>query len=145
MRPPAFAWALVLALVAAGCPPTGKPAEPKPGEVKVCPRSMCGAPPELPSYECADGSPGGPSGRCIADDMDVCDWEMLMCSDGASDCVVAGCEDNLCVEAGTDILDECEYGDRLDCDIRGICERQDDGSCGFTSTEEVERCKKYGD
>jgi hypothetical protein len=140
-------WVLLLALLAsglaiAGCP--GKKSD-KPGGVKVCPRTMCGSPPEMPAYECGDGAPGGPSGRCVADEFDACDWEILVCSEEASDCVVAGCEDNLCVESGTDILDECEYGDLLECEIRGICERQEDGECGFTETEEVLRCKKFGD
>lgn len=142
MRPPRHSL-LLLAFTLAGCPEKHTEKHTVNG-VTVCPRSVCGSPPEMPAYTCDDGSPGGPSGRCIADEFDVCDWEILVCKDQVADCVVAGCENQLCVESADDLLDECDYGDRLDCSIRGICERQDDGECGWTETEDVIRCRKFG-
>ncbi len=135
--------AILVTFALAGCPE--KHTDPIAADgVKLCPKSMCGSPPELPRYECTNGDPGGPSGRCVADEFDTCDWEILVCQDEVADCVIAGCENNLCVESGEDLLDECDYADRLDCDTRGICERQPDGVCGWTQTEEVVHCKKFG-
>jgi Cys-rich repeat protein len=50
------------------------PVEPEP-----CQPEECGPRPLLPNWECADGSVGGPTGRCLRDDAGLCGWEIAEC------------------------------------------------------------------
>lgn len=55
-------------------------------------------------------------------------------------CVRAGCGGQLCVRAGEEPVTTCEERPEYACYREARCERQADGTCGFTSTPELERC-----
>ncbi len=131
----------VLSLVAVGACLQG----PKPRtRGQLCPADLCGEPSDAPTYRCSDGSFGGPTHRCVSDEVGVCDWEVKTCEHDPPPCVRGGCEGELCIEMGSEQLGACDYGERLQCEWRGICERQQDGSCGFTENDEVRKCKRFG-
>jgi hypothetical protein len=58
------------------CPP------PPPEE---CSERECGSPPDSPTCECADGSIGCNTGRCLRDAAGVCGWEYRECPDPCAD------------------------------------------------------------
>ncbi len=48
---------------------------------ETCEEVECGPAPGAPAFECADGTIGGNTGRCIRNDEGVCGWEMRECPD----------------------------------------------------------------
>lgn len=67
-----------------------------------------------------DGSGGGPA-------------------DGS--CKVTGCSGELCAESGDDLASTCEWKDEYACYQKaGICERGEDGACGWRQTPELSAC-----
>jgi len=57
-------------------------------------------------------------------------------------CMVAGCSRQLCIEekeAGN-IFTSCEFLPEYTCYEKALCERQGDGGCGWTQTEELKSC-----
>lgn len=60
----------------------------------------------------------------------------------ADDCVPAGCSSQLCVDAAeaADIMTTCEWLPEYACYQEAACERQTDGTCGWTQTPELEEC-----
>jgi hypothetical protein len=56
-------------------------------------------------------------------------------------CVVGGCSGQLCVEEGGEGgMSTCEWQDAYACYQSAFCERQADGACGWTQTEELAAC-----
>lgn len=54
------------------------------------------------------------------------------------DCVVSGCSMEVCSDE--DVATSCEDRPEYSCFERAICERQEDGICGWTLTAEAEQC-----
>lgn len=56
-------------------------------------------------------------------------------------CFVAGCSGQLCVEEEEkDIITTCEFREEYACYKDARCERQPDGKCGWTKTEQLIQC-----
>lgn len=57
-----------------------------------------------------------------------------------SDCKITGCSKQVCSDQ--DVITTCEFEFRAEyaCYINVKCERQSDGKCGWTKTEELTRC-----
>ena len=64
-----------------------------------CALGACGLSPTGPAYECADGSPGGATGRCVADEAGACSWEVRECPEGPLQWYET-CGDPVCQENG---------------------------------------------
>jgi len=58
----------------------------------------------------------------------------------ASDCVKSGCSGTVCVEPGKEVVTTCEYKAEYGCYRDATCERQGDGTCGWTQTPELTSC-----
>jgi hypothetical protein len=58
----------------------------------------------------------------------------------AGRCVRAGCSGQLCVREGEELMTTCEERPEYACYRAASCEPQADGTCGFTPTEELDRC-----
>ncbi len=61
-------------------------------------------------------------------------------------CATAGCSGVECVEADAadDMMTTCEYLDVYGCYPGATCERQADGQCGWTPTDELAACLDAG-
>ena len=59
-------------------------------------------------------------------------------------CAVAGCSGQLCVSAGeaNDVFTTCEFKPEYACYRSAKCERQANGLCGWTQTDELRACLK---
>ena len=55
-----------------------------------------------------------------------------------SGCIVTGCSSQICAEE--DVITTCEYKDEYACFRTAKCERQEDGKCGWTPTDELVTC-----
>jgi hypothetical protein len=56
-------------------------------------------------------------------------------------CVVGGYSSELCGEAGQELISSCIWQDSFACYQKlGVCERQADGACGWTVTEDLKLC-----
>jgi hypothetical protein len=55
-------------------------------------------------------------------------------------CARAGCSSQLCVPEGEERMTTCEFRPEYACYRDARCERQPDGSCGFTPSPELEAC-----
>jgi hypothetical protein len=58
----------------------------------------------------------------------------------AGDCVKSGCSGTLCVEPGKEVVTTCEFKPEYACYRDATCERQADGSCGWTKTPALDAC-----
>jgi len=58
---------------------------------------------------------------------------------GADSCHVAGCSAQVCSDRA-DVVTTCEWRDVYECYDSASCERQSDGACGWTPTEELNAC-----
>lgn len=59
-------------------------------------------------------------------------------SDSVSDCVITGCSSQICAEE--EVVTTCEYKEEFGCYENAACERQADGECGWTMTDELKSC-----
>ncbi len=57
-----------------------------------------------------------------------------------NDCIKTGCSGTVCTEPGKDVMTTCEYKAEYGCYKEGVCERQADGSCGWTQTPALQAC-----
>jgi eight-cysteine-cluster-containing protein len=57
----------------------------------------------------------------------------------ADSCHVTGCSAQVCSDL-TDVVTTCEWRDVYECYASASCERQSDGACGWTPTEELNAC-----
>ncbi len=55
-------------------------------------------------------------------------------------CVIGGCSGQLCIEEGDDGVSTCEFREEYACYGSASCERQADGQCGWTQTDELTSC-----
>lgn len=53
-------------------------------------------------------------------------------------CKKTGCSGTVC--ADEDVVTTCEYRPEYACYADAVCERQADGSCGFTPSEALQAC-----
>lgn len=62
-----------------------------------------------------------------------------------SECVRGGCSGQLCVAADADpIFTTCEWREEYACYDTAACEKQTNGGCGWTMTDELATCLKSG-
>jgi hypothetical protein len=59
-------------------------------------------------------------------------------ADEAAACRATGCSGQIC--ADEDVITTCEFREEYACYQAATCERQTDGTCGFTATPELEAC-----
>ncbi len=55
------------------------------------------------------------------------------------DCYVGGCSGQICSDK-KDMVSMCEYSETYACYKTATCERQSDGQCGWTKTQELTAC-----
>lgn len=55
-----------------------------------------------------------------------------------SDCKITGCSRQVCSDQ--DVITTCEFRAEYACYENAICEKQSDGKCGWTKTEELNKC-----
>lgn len=58
----------------------------------------------------------------------------------ADDCIRTGCSGIICTEPGNEQITTCEYKPEYACYEQASCERQADGTCGWTQTEALASC-----
>ena len=58
---------------------------------------------------------------------------------GEDSCHVAGCSAQVCSDRD-DVVTTCEWRNVYECYQSASCERQSDGACGWTPTEELNAC-----
>lgn len=63
-------------------------------------------------------------------------------SHGTGGCVVSGCSGQICGEE--EVMSTCEFRPEYTCYKDALCERQDDGTCGWTPTPRLEQCLSEG-
>jgi len=59
-----------------------------------------------------------------------------------AECHPTGCSGQICSDQ--DVITTCEYRDEYACYETATCERQPEGNCGWTPTEELEQCLASG-
>lgn len=55
------------------------------------------------------------------------------------DCIIAGCNNQVCTDQENYTTD-CRWHKSYGCYEKGVCERQNDGECGWTRTNEIMQC-----
>lgn len=69
-------------------------------------------------------------------EFDLINWPI-----SSGTCKTTGCSGQLCVdESEGDVVTTCEYKAEYACYKTAKCERQEDGKCGWTPTEELVAC-----
>ena len=58
----------------------------------------------------------------------------------ANDCIKTGCSGTVCAEPGNDVMTTCEFKPEYACYQKASCERQADGKCGWSQTDELKAC-----
>lgn len=58
----------------------------------------------------------------------------------AGDCIKTGCSGIVCAEPGNDVMTTCEFKNEYACYQTAACERQADGTCGWTQTDALAAC-----
>lgn len=62
----------------------------------------------------------------------------------AGECFVGGCSSQLCSDT-PDMVSTCEYRESYACYAKAMCERQEDGACGWTPTPQLDACLVAGE
>jgi eight-cysteine-cluster-containing protein len=55
-------------------------------------------------------------------------------------CIATGCSGTVCAEPGKEVMTTCEYRAEYACYPSATCEKQADGTCGWTQTAELTAC-----
>jgi eight-cysteine-cluster-containing protein len=55
-------------------------------------------------------------------------------------CMRSGCSGHLCVPAGDAVMSTCIWKDEYACYKSARCEKQTDGKCGWTESNELKSC-----
>jgi hypothetical protein len=63
----------------------------------------------------------------------------LRATDDAGGCHVSGCSSHVCSDRA-DVITTCEWRPEYACYGEATCERQADGACGWTETDELRAC-----
>lgn len=58
----------------------------------------------------------------------------------AAGCEVGGCSGQLCLPEGSDLASTCEWREEYACYADATCEKQANGKCGWTETDELTAC-----
>lgn len=59
----------------------------------------------------------------------------------ANECVVGGCNNEICSEKSEEPQASiCIYNPKFECYKSAVCEKQADGKCGWTTTDELSGC-----
>lgn len=53
-------------------------------------------------------------------------------------CMITGCSAQICSDEG--VITTCEYLPQYACYKNAVCERQSNGKCGWTQTNELTQC-----
>lgn len=61
-------------------------------------------------------------------------------ADTAGECITTGCSGTICAEPGQEVMTTCEMKPEYACYKTAVCERQADGSCGWTQTPDLQTC-----
>lgn len=74
-----------------------------------------------------------------------CTKEGIVCTEKAcapdnKKCVRGGCSGQLCVNEGSDLGSTCEWREEYACFAKATCERQANGQCGHTPSEQLDAC-----
>lgn len=64
----------------------------------------------------------------------------IACAPEKKQCVRGGCSNQLCVEAGNDVVSTCEWREEYGCFAKATCERQANGQCGHTPSKALDAC-----
>src|SRR5436853_4099788 len=128
---------IVVAVIVAACGPKSPPKpppdpDPTPDPVVECDAGACGPRLGMPTQQCADGSVGGNTGRCLKEPDGACGWEIRECPASAADCVATGCNATVCSDTPSDVVTTCEIRPEYACYRDAVCERQAGGACGWT-------------
>ena len=109
----------------------------------VCPEHLCGPALGLANMLCPDGEhTSGPTGRCLRNEDGSCGWEVLSCPETpAAPCYVGGCSSQVCSDR-EGVITTCEFRPEYACyrESFATCERQGDGSCGWTPNADLSAC-----
>lgn len=127
-----------------------------PGSVSFNNQCGCGCEPDpTPPPSCPEAS--DPSATYIANDPGSCALIRFACAEGKApffsdcgcgcvdsapaDCQAGGCSGELCYDpAFGPGISTCLYLDEYACYADATCERQGNGSCGWTQTTELQTC-----
>ena len=55
-------------------------------------------------------------------------------------CIKTGCSGIICAEPGNDQMSTCEFKPEYACYQKAACERQADGKCGWTQSDDLKAC-----
>jgi len=56
-------------------------------------------------------------------------------------CIIGGCNGEICQDKDEEpMFSTCLYKEEYDCYKKAVCERQSDGKCGWTQTDELKVC-----
>lgn len=94
----------------------------------------------MPAQQCADGSVGGNTGKCVKQADGACGWEIRECPSVQGGCERGGCSNTVCAEEASNVITTCEFKAEYACYANAACERQPDGKCGWTQTAELTAC-----
>ena len=70
--------------------------------------------------------------------FDLNNWSEATNSPISDSCKITGCSGQICSEE--DVITTCEYKEEYACYRTAKCERQENGKCGWTPTEEIVAC-----
>lgn len=60
---------------------------------------------------------------------------------GKDGCIIGGCNGEICQDKDEEpMFSTCLYKEEYDCYKKAVCERQKDGKCGWTQTDELKAC-----
>lgn len=55
-------------------------------------------------------------------------------------CQIGGCSNEICAEGNEKISSDCSWQESYACFDSAVCDRQSNGTCGWTQTEELSAC-----
>jgi hypothetical protein len=99
--------------------------------------------PEDTGNDCVGPCPLDADGDGTQDCMDPCPWGKALgrpCIEPPTvgECQVTGCSGQICADHGT--ITTCEWREEYACYRHAACERQVNGTCGWTPSEELRAC-----
>jgi hypothetical protein len=111
------------------------------GDGEACATSECGPALGMPNLQCADGSWGGPTGRCLADGKGNCSWEIRACP-AAQPCGATGEGACPATQYCAQGVGEClRYGFLGECHVRPVdCDEALDPVCGCDGATYASAC-----
>jgi hypothetical protein len=107
--------------------------------------------PEDTNNGCVEPCPLDADGDGVKDCVDPCPWGAASgrsCAapppppppTGTGECIVGGCSGQLCSDDRGGLASTCEWREEYACYRTAKCERQADGECGWTPSDELTAC-----